>query len=123
MNTKTALQFAKDISADDVRAFARAVMDAYDSARDADDFTVETDEGEYRFIEEDAIERIHREEIENIVDDCYLSDKNIPEMIKRYFDYDSFARDCRLSEGYGNHFSSYDGSEEQNGNYFMFRVN
>ena len=123
MNIKTALQFAKDISAADVRAFARAVMEAYEIARDDDDFTVETEEGEYRFIEEDAIERIHREEIENLVDDCYLSDKNIPEMIKRYFDYDSFARDCRLSDGYGHHFSSYDGSEEQNGNYFMFRVN
>ena len=123
MNTKIALQFAKDISADDVRAFARAVMDAYDSARNGNDFTVETEEGEYRFIEEDAIESIHREEIETLVDDCYLSDKNIPEMIKRYFDYDSFARDCRLSDGYGHHFSSYDGSEERNGDYFMFRVN
>lgn len=123
MNTKTALQFAKDISADDVRAFARAVMEGYESAKDYNDFTVETEEGEYRFVDEDAIERIHREEIESVVDDCYLSDKNIPKMIKRYFDYDSFARDCRLSDGYGHHFSSYDGSEEQNGNYFMFRVN
>lgn len=123
MNTKIALQFAKDIHADDIRAFASAVMDAYDSARNGNDFTVETEEGEYRFIEEDVIESIHREEIETLVDDCYLSDKNIPEMIKRYFDYDSFARDCRLSDGYGHHFSSYDGSEEQNGNYFMFRVN
>lgn len=122
MNTKTALQFAKDISADDIRAFARAVMEAYENARDDNDFTVETEEGEYRFIEEDAIERIHREEIEELVDECYLSDKNIPETIKRYFDYDSFARDCRLSDGYGHHFSSYDGSEENNGNYFMFRV-
>ncbi len=122
MNTKTALKFAIDISADDIRAFARAVVEAYDNAKDGNDFTVETEEGEYRFIKEDAIERIHREEIESVVDDCYLSDKNIPEMIKRYFDYDSFARDCRLSDGYGHHFSSYDGSEENNGTYFMFRV-
>lgn len=122
MNTKTALQFAKDVSADDIRAFARAVMEAYESAHDDNDFTVETEEGEYRFIEEDAIERIHREEIEELVDDCYLSDKNVPNIVKNYFDYDSFARDCRLSDGYGHHFSSYDGSEEYEGTYYMFRV-
>ena len=122
MNIKTALQFAKDISADDIRAFARAVMDAYESTRNYNDFTVETEEGEYRFIDEDVIESIHRDEVETFVDDCYLSDKNVPKMIKQYFDYDSFARDCRLSDGYGHHFSSYDGSEEQNGDYFMFRV-
>lgn len=123
MNTKTALMFAKDISASDVRAFARAVMEEYESASNDRDFTVETDEGEYRFIHEDEIESIHLEEIENLVDDCYLSDKNIPEIVKQYFDYNSFAHDCRLSDGYGHHFSSYDGSEENNGKYFMFRVN
>jgi hypothetical protein len=120
MNTKTALKFAKDISASDIRAFARAVMEAYETSRNDNDFTVETEEGEYRFIEEDAIERIHREEIEELVDDCYLSEAS--DICKRYFDYDSFVRDCRLSDGYGHHFSSYDGSEENEGTYYMFRV-
>lgn len=123
MDINTALKFAKDISASDIRAFARAVMEGYESARDSDDFTVETDDGEYRFIVEDAIERIHRAEIEDLVDDCYLADKNIPETIKNYFDYDSFARDCRLSDGYGHHFARYDGNEYENGKYYMFRTN
>ncbi len=122
MNRKTALKFAKDINADDIRVFAREVIEAYESARNDCDFTVDTSEGEYRFIEEDSIERIHREEMETLVDDCYLSDKNIPEIIKRYFDYDSFARDARRFDGYGHHFSSYDGSEYEIDSYYMFRV-
>lgn len=120
MEIKTALKFAKAIKADDIRAFTREVIEAYESARNDCDFTVDTSEGEFRFIEEDSIERIHREEIEELVDDCYLSEAS--DIIKQYFDYDSFARDCRISDGYGPHFSSYDGSEEQEDNYYMFRV-
>jgi hypothetical protein len=119
--------FAKDISASDIRAFARAVMEGYESDRKGIDFTVETDEGEYRFIEEDAIERIHRESIEQLVDDCYDLEKMKKDMgnLANYFnfDYDGFAEDCKNSDGYGHHFAGYDGNEYENGKFYMFRVN
>lgn len=127
MDTKTALKFAKDIDASDIRAFARAVMEAYETSKDSDDFTAETDEGEYRFIDEDAIKSIHRESIEELVDDCYDLEKmkkslgNLADYFN--FDYSSFAEDCRLIDGYGHHFASYDGNEYENGKFFMFRVN
>lgn len=92
-------------------------------AHDGDDFTCEVEGKEYRFIHEDAIERIHRDEIEQFVDDCYLGGKDIPDIVRRYFDYDSFARDCRISDGYGHHFASYDGEEIEVGDWHIFRVN
>lgn len=92
-------------------------------AHKGNDFTCEINGNEYRFIHEDSIERIHRDEIEEFVDDCYLSDRNIPDAIKRYFDYDSFARDCRISDGYGHHFAKYDGEEIEAGDWHIFRVN
>lgn len=127
MNTKTALKFAKDISASDIRAFARAVMEGFESDRKGIDFTVETDEGEFRFIHENEIESIHRESIEQFVDDCYDLEKMKKDMgtLANYFnfDYDGFAEDCKNSDGYGRHFASYDGDEYENGNFYMFRVN
>lgn len=119
MDTKTALKIALEIKAYDSREAARAIMDA----EDGDDFRFTVDRDEYRVIHDDAIERIHDDEIREMVDDCYLSDESIPATIRRYFDYESFARDCRLSDGYGHHFSSYDGNEIEVGDYHVFRLN
>ena len=93
-----------------------------DGCAEGNDFTCEIDGREFRFIHEDAIERIHREEIEYFVDDCYLGGKEIPDVIRRYFDYDSFARDCRISDGYGHHFAQYDGNELEADGWYIFRV-
>lgn len=118
MNTKTALQIAQYIEADDIRAKAREIMELAD-----DDFRVEGGRAAYRIIEEDAIERIHDDEMRELVDACYLADRHIPDMLRSYFDYERFARDCRMSDGYGHLFSSYDGSEETFGSYYVFRTN
>lgn len=127
MNTKTALQFAKDIEVSDIRSDSRAILEAFENARDDQDFTVEFGRIEYRFIHDDAIERIHRTEMEDLVDDCYALEKvrNDLGSMGQYltFDYDALARDARIYDGYGHHFASYDGEEIENGDWRAFRVN
>lgn len=127
MNTKTALQFAKGFDVSDIRSDARAILEAFENARDDQDFTVDFGHIEYRFIHDDDIEAIHRKDIENTVDDCYDLDtvrKNLGN-IGQYltFDYDALARDARISDGYGHRFASYDGEEIEFGDWHAFRVN
>ena len=117
MNTKEALKIAKEIDVSTLREDARAILDA----EDGNDFIVDFGRIEYRIIHDNSIERIHREEIEELVDDCYLSEAS--DFCKRYFDYDSFARDCRINDGYGHHFASYDGEEIEVGDWHVFRIN
>ena len=126
MNTKTALQFAKEFDVSDIRSDARAILEAFENARDDQDFTVNFGRIEYRFIHDDAIERIHRAEIEDLVDDCYSLDRVRGDLgsVGQYlmFDYDALARDARISDGYGHHFAGYDGEEIENGAWHAFRV-
>ena len=95
-------------------------LETIDSAEVGNDFSVELDGMEFRLISDDSIERIHADEIQEYVDDCILND--CPETLQRYFDYDSFIRDCRIGDGYGHHFSSYDGSEVNAASYYIFRI-
>lgn len=118
MKTKDALRIAKEIDYSDIRSDARAILDS----EEGDDFTVDFGSKVYRFIHDDSIEGIHREEIKELVDDCYLS-RDIPDIAKQYFDYDSFACDCRISDGYGHRFASYDGEEIEVGDWHVFRTN
>lgn len=127
MDMQTALQIAKELDVSDIRTDARAILEAFESARDREDFTVDFGRIEYRIISDDEIEAIHRREIEDLVDDCYNLEKVRKELggVGRYltFDCDAFARDARISDGYGHHFASYDGAEIEVGNYHIFRVN
>ena len=126
MNTKTALKIAKILDSEAIREDARAIIEAYEAYEDQEDFTVELNEGEYRIIHDDAIEDIFDSEIRQLADDCY----EIKDIKKKMggvgmyftFDYDSFVKDCR-TDGYGYHFSSYNGSEESVGPWNIFRVN
>jgi hypothetical protein len=127
MDMKTALQIAKEINVNGLREDARAILEAFENASASDDFTVDFGRIEYRIISDDEIEAIHRRELEELVDDCYgiASLKKKLGNIGNYFDfdYDAFARDCSMSDGYGHHFASYDGEEIEIGNYRIFRVN
>lgn len=127
MDMKTALQIAKEIEVSDIRTDARTILEAYASARNCNDFTVDFGRIEYRILSDDEIEAIHRREIEELVDDCYDLDKCRTAMgsVGHYltFDYDALARDARISDGYGQHFASYDGKEIEVGDYHIFRVN
>lgn len=90
-----------------------------ESANNFNDFTFEFDENEYRIISDDSIERIYREEKEETIRGWYdLS--NIPDFIEIDWDktIDNYSQD-----GYGHHFSGYDGSEIECAGYYIFRTN
>ena len=91
-----------------------------------DDFTYEFESGEeYRFIKEDCIWDIYYEEQKDQIEDLYLPD------INKYWwiviDWDKTIDNVFTSDGYGHHFSNYDGSEQEciilDSNYYIFRIN
>ena len=72
-----------------------------------DDFTVEIDSREYRFISADTVEEVFDEECQQLIEDCYdLS--NIPNFIA--IDWESTVAKCRY-DGLGHQFAHYDGEE------------
>ena len=88
-----------------------------------EDFTIELEGEEYRFIHKDSIDEIYKETIKDIVTDCYdLNLDEIPSFISFNIDWDKTAENCMV-DGYGHTFSSYDSSEVEVGNYYIFRTN
>jgi|SaaInlStandDraft_1057018.scaffolds.fasta_scaffold00360_34 hypothetical protein len=85
------------------------------------DFYWEADGAEYRIICEDVIEEIHTEELK----DALCADFEKLWWIE--VDWEKTAQNVRDSDGYGNHFSHYDHSEEEfrldRTWYYVFRVN
>lgn len=86
-----------------------------------DDFNVELDGAEYRFIADGVIEAIFEESVRELIEDCYGLD-DMPSIISCHLDWDGIVRDCMV-DGYGLHFSSYDGSELEVTGYYIFRIN
>lgn len=88
---------------------------------DGVDFNVELDGAEYRFIHKSEIEDVYAVSIQNMIESCYdMSD--LPNVISSNIDWDSVIQDCMM-DGYGHHFSSYDGSEYEVTDYYIFRTN
>ncbi|MDB4459767.1 hypothetical protein N9015_01115 [Akkermansiaceae bacterium] len=71
-----------------------------------DDFYQEIDGEEYRFIRDSEIWDIYVEGIQEITEDCY----NIKAPSWLAIDWEKTAENCYV-DGYGHHFSSYDGNE------------
>lgn len=89
----------------------------------SDDFTFELDGNEYRVIADDAIWDIYVETIKEIVNDCYdLKLDSIPDFIALEIDWEQTAVNA-YADGYGHTFSSYDGSECETKNHYIFRTN
>ena len=87
----------------------------------SDDFTIELDGCEYRFIDEDSIDSIYEDAIKELVEDCYLGGvKEIPWWIE--IDWAKTAQNC-LSDGYAHTFAHYDGMEHTVEGYYIFRTN
>lgn len=87
------------------------------------DFTFEFDGNEYRLIREDEIWDIYVETIQQIVEDCYeVNLDKIPPFIAISIDWEKTAKNA-YTDGYGHTFSSYDGSELEAGEYYIFRTN
>lgn len=88
-----------------------------------EDFTFDFDGNEYRIISEDAIWGIYVETIKDIVNDCYeLNLDKLPDFIAFSIDWEKTAENAYV-DGYGHTFSSYDGSEEEAAEYYIFRTN
>lgn len=71
-----------------------------------EDFFQEIDGQEYRFIKDECIWDLYVDEIQEIARECY--NIKAPEWIA--IDWEETAENCFV-DGYGNHFSGYDGSE------------
>lgn len=86
------------------------------------DFTIEIDGEEYRFINEGVIWETYINTIKEITEDCYEIDA--PSWLA--IDWDKTAENCFV-DGYGHTFSIYDGSEIEytfnEENYYIFRTN
>ena len=74
--------------------------------------------GEYRLIDDLCIWDIYVDEIKEVVEDCYNLD--IPEWVE--IDWERTARNTYV-DGYGHHFSSYDGEETLHKSVWVFRTN
>lgn len=88
-----------------------------------DDFRVEHDGNEYRFIRQSAIWDIYVEEIKQLVNDCYdLKLDKLPDFIAVSIDWEQTAKNAFV-DGYGHTFSGYDGNEVETENFHVFRTN
>ena len=106
------------IDMDQAREAIEALQDVL-----ADDFTFDFDGNEYRIISDDAIWPIYRDDIQNIVEECYdLRFDSIPAFVAFDIDWEQTARNV-YSDGYGHTFSTYDHSEVEAGGYWIFRTN
>jgi hypothetical protein len=84
------------------------------------DFLVEFDGAEYRVIDNDDIWPIYVEGIKEITQDCYLTEGELPSFIA--VDWEETAENCMV-DGYGHHFSSYDGGHSETDSFHIFRTN
>lgn len=98
-------------------------IEELESKLDEDDFYFEYDGNEYRIISEGAIWDIYVEEIQSTVEDCYdLKLDKMPSFVEFSIDWEATAKNC-FADGYGHHFSGYDGSELEISGYYVFRTN
>lgn len=109
------------ISIDDAREAIEFLRDKV-SEGDAD-FYFEFDGNEYRIISDSFIWEIYVDAIKDLVNDCYdLKLDKIPDFIAIEIDWEQTAKNAYV-DGYGHTFSSYDGSEYEAGDYWIFRTN
>ena len=98
-------QYDKDVTLEDLKDLINDIKDILEGQ---EDFYVEFLGMGFRIIDKDFI------------DDIFLYE--LSDFARRYFDMDSFVRDCKI-DGMGHHFSGYDGSEFETGTFHYFRTN
>ena len=105
-----------EINRDEVREIERYI-------ESENDFYVEIDGQEYRFIHDDFIWDIYVDGIKEITEECYTGKLEWWIAV----DWEETAQNCLDSDGYGNHFASYDHNEVEwafdGENYHIFRTN
>ena len=87
------------------------------------DFYVELDNTEWRIIDEAWIDDIARDEIQEIVQDCYLNGTDLDKYWWIAVDWDKTAKNVIDADGYGHHFSTYDSEEYYYEGWYFFRTN
>ena len=91
----------------------------------SNDFTIDLDGCQYRFISENTIEDTYHDEQMDLIKECFLDGKDLPWWFE--IDWDKTIENVFNADGYGNHFSGYDGSEETFGYdgevWYVFRTN
>ena len=107
-----------DINRDEVREIERYV-------NSENDFYVEIDGCVFRFIAEQEVFGIYVDSVEQMVQQCYLTVPELPYWVE--IDWKKTAENLYASDGYGHHFSTYDGNEYEfklgEENYYLFRTN
>jgi RNAse (barnase) inhibitor barstar len=103
------------------------VIEFEDQLNSENDFYIEIDGNEYRVINADAIWDIFVDEIQQTVEECYLNGADLDKFWWIELDWEKTAKNCLDADGYGHHFSSYDGSELEytfgEEDYYIFRTN
>lgn len=120
-------EIEKGTSEEDAESKASEIFDALEEIEThlgEDDFTLDFDGAEYRLISDSDIWEIYKTELENLIDECYPEVKKALEhnWIAISIDMEQTAKNAFV-DGYGHHFSSYDGSEETAARYYIFRTN
>lgn len=109
----------------DVEVTTKQLHELDDMFNSKNDFTFEFEYKEYRFISDNMIEDIYHDEQIDLIEECFLGGKQLPSWIE--IDWDKTINNVYESDGYGNHFSSYDGSEEtfyyDEELWYAFRIN
>lgn len=100
-----------------------SIRELIDGMNEENDFYWEYGRYEYRIIHNDDIDDIAEDEIKELVQDCYLNGTDLDKHWWIAIDWQQTAENCISADGYGHHFSSYDGSEEEWGDWYFFRVN
>jgi hypothetical protein len=94
---------------------------------DFDHFYADIDGEEYRFINEDYIWEIYKDEIQQVTEECYFDGTKLNKLWWLAIDWEQTAENCYNADGYGHHFGIYDGNEYEykigDSLYYIFRTN
>lgn len=83
---------------------------------------VDIDDGEYLVLTDDEADEQARESVEQLVDDM-LPREFVESGLRAYFDDERYIDDVLLGDGRGSILASYDGEENEAGEYFVYRIN
>jgi len=115
----TAEDFSNPDQAQALRDHLDCPFDAIDECK-YDSNVLSAEGGEYLVVEDDEADRIWDEYMENYIEECVLD--QLPDNLRGYFDNEAFKRDA-AHDGRGHTLASYDGHENFEGDFYIYRTN
>lgn len=85
-----------------------------------DETIIEYGKQEYLVLTDREADDKWEESLDNYIDEFIISE--LPESVTRYFDDEKWKRDAR-HDGRGHSLSTYDGEENEQGDYYIYRIN